>query len=148
VNGSLSAAGVDPALLAAYRATDFHLDTDPPLILRAGQRNPDLDTLLTAQGVSGGAYLTAWNPHSRICPVAENAHAQECLIATLTATDLRWLTGRGQAWANDWPAEESLLVLGISRSGAVALARQFNQNAILWVQIGMAAVLIDCTLPP
>jgi len=147
VTGSAAPLGVDPALLAAYRATDFHLDTDPPLILRAGQTDPRLDALLTGHGVTVGAYLTAWNPQSRICTAAENAFAQSRLMADLGARGLRWITGRGQAWANDWPAEECLLVLGISRPCAITLARQFDQNAILWVQLGTAPMLVDCTLP-
>ena len=42
------------------------------------------------------------------------------------------LPGVGQHPTNGWPGEPSVLALGVSRKEAVALGRQFGQNAVVW----------------
>ena len=53
---------LDEELIAAYRATDYHVFAGPPFVLRIGERCPELDELLARSGTMGGAFLTAWNP--------------------------------------------------------------------------------------
>jgi hypothetical protein len=133
--------------MAAYAETDFIVDTSPPLVLRVGQQDAAVAQWLAATGARGAAFVTAWNPFSRPMPMAWNVAAAERLEARVAGIGLRAITGRGVARRGDWPAEESLLIPGIDRAGAVRLGRDFGQNAILWLETGAAPVLVDCTDP-
>ena len=46
------------------------------------------------------------------------------------------LPALGEGAAGDWPPEESLLVLGIQAAEALALAKQFDQAALLLGTLG------------
>lgn len=140
-------ARVSPALMAAYAETDFHVDTDPPLVLRVGHADPEVERWLAGSGARGAAFVTAWNPFSRPMPDAWNATAAARLAARVADLGLRAVSGRGVARRGDWPAEESLLIPGIDRAAAIGLGREFGQNAILWLEAGAVPVLLDCTDP-
>jgi len=132
---------VDPdrraALERAYRATTYRAG---PLRLRVGERSAALDAMLAERGADEWAYLTAWNPGSQPCPEAENRAAQGRLLERLAA----WPTLAGESRGDDasWPAEPSVLVLGIGRGEAMALAREFGQAAILAGRRSGAAELV------
>ena len=57
-----------------------------------------------------------------------------------------YFEGRGISPANDWPAEESLLIIGIPVDVACALGRSFAQLAIVAGELGAPAQLLDCHL--
>jgi len=50
--------------------------------------------------------------------------------------------GEGRDAEGRWPAEPSLLVIGISRADAEAFGRRFEQNAVLFVERGGVPRLI------
>ncbi len=65
---------MEDALLAAYGRTTFVADTPRGrLSLRVGRRSAELDALLAAHGVATWAYVTAFNPGSRLLPGEANA---------------------------------------------------------------------------
>ena len=111
----------------AYRKTTYAAGLS--IRLRVGEPHPFLDEMMGFRGLEEYAYLTAWNPGSGKLPDAENRARQDDLKARLKG---RHPTIEGLATADDgaW-SEESLLVLGISRADALALAREFGQAAIL-----------------
>ncbi len=82
--------------------------------------------------VDCAAFLTGWNPFSREVSEAENRDRQKALAAELTRRSLAFLEGIGQHPSNNWPGEESLLVLGLSLEAAKTLGERFEQNAIVW----------------
>lgn len=133
---------VDMALADAYRATDYHVDAAPPVVLRIGRREAAADRLLAAHGVATAAFLTAWNPASRTTPPAENDAAQARLRADLAAGGYATLPGRGLGRDGLWPPEESVLALGIDRSTAIRLARAYGQNAFVWLARQAAPELV------
>jgi hypothetical protein len=126
--------GRDARLEAAYRAAVYVVSAAadwPEVVIRCGANSDELDGLLTQQGVDEWAFITACNPRSELLPAAENEARMAKLRAALRDRKYRWLKGRGEDRAGDWPDEPSLLVLGIPEPDAVALAAQFNQHAIL-----------------
>ena len=50
----------------------------------------------------------------------------------LARRGLIYLSGIGQHPSNQWPSEESFLVLGINLQAAKKLGEHFDQNAIVW----------------
>jgi len=120
-------------LAAAYRATRYRV-CDSPLgafLIRCGERSPELATLLAAEPVGQWAFVTAENPGSVPLGPAANAERMRQLRAAVEAAGYRYHPGRGEGPGGDWPAEESLLIIGIPEAEAVALGRRFGQLAIL-----------------
>ena len=54
------------------------------------------------------------------------------LANELTDRGLMLIPGAGQHPSNDWPAEESFLVLGLDLEAATTLGVRYQQNAIVW----------------
>jgi hypothetical protein len=52
--------------------------------------------------------------------------------AQLHARGLRYIDGIGRPPTNGWAGEDSVSVLGIDRHAAVALGREYGQNAVIW----------------
>ena len=127
---------LDEDLIAAYRATDYHVFASPPFVLRIGERCAALDELLAKLGAKGAAFLTAWNPYSDPAPLAVNAARQADLMAIVEARGWRHWPAEGRGADPDWPPEPSVLIVGPSREAAQALARDFRQHAIVWAGAG------------
>ena len=132
---------LDEELIAAYRATEYHVFANPPFVLRIGERCAPLDALLARSGAAGAAFLTAWNPYSEPAPLPVNSARQSDLIGIVEARGWRHWPGEGRGADPDWPPEPSILVVGPSREEARALARDFRQHAIVWVAAGEPAEL-------
>ena len=78
----------------------------------------------------------------------ENEQAQQALLAELRVRGYRWLEGAGEDAKEEWPAEPSVLVLGMSREEATRLAVQFRQNAYVFCdEEGMLYCDIDLDAP-
>ena len=136
---------VPDTLLEAYRKTAFIADTPKGrLSLRVGQRSRELDDLLTDHGLSTWAYVTAVNPGSMRLRDEENAARQRELDGVVASLGLTSYSGKGVADDGRWPPEPSLLILGIGRSGAVRLARQYGQLALVYGELGREAELVPC----
>jgi hypothetical protein len=136
---------MDAELIAAYQRTEYRVrDGARAFVLRIEERSPMLHACHQSFGVTCSAFVTACNPRSRQTPQDENDAAMARLIDALAATGLRWLRGIGVDPAGDWPGEPSLLVLGLQESDAVALARRFDQNAIVWAGADAIPHLVIC----
>jgi hypothetical protein len=125
---------LSPDLIAAFRATDYRVyaSPGPDFILRIGCRSSELAGLHAARGVTGSAHLTAWNPLSQSTAPETNRAAQERLLADLLALNAATLPGFGVNPAEDWPGEEHVLAIGLSRDAAIGLGQKYKQNAIVW----------------
>ena len=120
-------------LAADYRATRYHVCDSPlgPFLIRCGERSPEVAALLTDEPVGQWAFVTAENPGSVRLDRRANAERMRQLRAAVEALGFRHYPGRGEGIGGDWPAEESLLIVGVPEAEAVALGRQFGQLAIL-----------------
>jgi len=136
---------LDHSLIEAYRATDYRVHGDTPFTLRIEQTCTACDAVLDAYGATNAAYLTAWNPFSQPNTDVMNASAQEKLAADLSAISLAVIRGEGVGQIGDWPPEQSLFALGINRDKALGLAKQYGQNAFVWIERGQPAELVLCS---
>ncbi len=127
-------------LHSAYSAAHYRVFADPPFVLRAGERSPELDALLASHAADTWAFITAWNPGSVVHSDAENATRMGRLRRTLSG--LTTYDGVGVDPAGEWPGEASVLVIGIPREEAVRVAAAFGQNAILAGTRGGPAELV------
>jgi hypothetical protein len=122
---------IDPETLAAYAATDYRVDwPSGAFVLKIGQRSRELARLYDEAGVETAAYLSAWNPESRIVPPEANAQAEAALDAQLSS--LTTAPGWGADPTGAWPPERSTLALGLSLEEARRLAKAFRQNGFVW----------------
>jgi hypothetical protein len=143
---------IDPKLLAVYRATHYEVNWDRgAFVLRIDQRSGSLAACHRAFGVSCSAFITAWNPRSQPADDASNAAAQDRLQARLHNEGYRTVAGVGEDPTGAWPAEHSLLVLGMNAADAQRVGRAFDQSAVvvagtdavprlLWVADGQSPV--------
>ena len=118
----------------AYMATDYRLGhTTQDIVLAPGLRSSRLAALYASNGVTCGAFLTAFNPLGTQKSDTENDQAHAELTKTLAHLGLVSIEGSGSEEGTHWPAEKSLFALGLSREGATSIGRQFDQDAIVWV---------------
>jgi hypothetical protein len=130
--GNLERSRWPPALVAAYRAARYEVTAaTPPFALRVDEPSVALATCHRAHDVRCSAFVTAWNPGSRQAAAAVNSAAATALEQCLRGRGYRLLAGRGVDPAGRWPAEDSVLVLGLEHDAACEIARQFGQAALV-----------------
>lgn len=135
-----SGSRIDPRTVRAYLETEYlvHLDPGSDLALLVGRPSAALRSVHARFGVHSSAFITACNPFSRQLSEAENFARQTALSRELIRRGLSALPGIGQHPSNQWPGEESFLVLGISLEAANEFAKTFEQNGFIWMDM-------DCT---
>ena len=127
----------------AYLATDYTVQIDrKDFVLRPNERSPAVDRALSRFKARGAAFITAFNPYSRIRGKAANLAAHAALVASVRRGGKRFIEGYGRGHDKQWPVEKSVLVFGVTRTAAAALGRQFRQNAIVYVSFHRPAELI------
>jgi len=116
----------------AYRTTAFFAETPlGELCLHVGETHADLDTLLERYAVDSWAYITACNPASVHLSDADNEDRQRRLEAEIKDAGHLFFLGHGVGQDDQWPAEPSLLILGIPEAEAIELGQKFGQAAIV-----------------
>jgi len=125
--------GIPPFLIRAYREAKFVVNSQDLITLFVGQGNRELSKLLIDSGVTTAAFITAHNPYSHKYGDSDNAKAQNSLIQDIKDLDLKYIDGYGQDIAEEWPREDSILILGITESKAEMLSDKYSQNAFVWV---------------
>ncbi len=128
---------ISPKTIEAYLATEYRISRPAGFTLLVGQRHTGLRSLLLGQialgrKVTSSAILTAWNPWSERHSKVENDRAQQDLVTELKRRDLDHIPAYGVDPTGKWPAEESLLVLGINLVTATELGNRFRQNGLVW----------------
>ena len=131
-------------LQESYNRALYRVDVEPePIVLRVGEPSPALDRCLEARGAKCFAFLTAANPGSKPLAEAENARRHARLLARIRETGLEAIAGEScEATSGGW-RERSLLVVGLDRERALALARKLGQLALLVGEIGGAVELFS-----
>jgi Protein of unknown function (DUF3293) len=132
------------ALIEAYRATDFVLfDTgDGEVVVNVGRRSADFESILAARAVETAVIVTAYNPRSVVLPDAENQARHDALTALLQSRAHDYTLGEGRDPTGKWKAELECVVFGIAVEEGLALARAFDQNAIVFISRGEAPTLV------
>lgn len=134
---------LDPALVAAYRATDYVLFVEDGLeiTLNIGRPSPEFDRVLDGRATTA-VVVTAYNPRSVVLSEAENRLRHVQLTALLDASGYDYALGEGRDPTGHWKAELECVVFGISAEAGLEIARRFEQNAIVFVTRGAAPELL------
>jgi hypothetical protein len=112
------------------------------IFLTIGETSPELACRLAAIGRDSFAFLSAANPGSAALPDDENRRRHARLVASVAASGRPALAGESYDGSSGGWREASLLVAGIERAAAVALAREFGQVALLYGAIGGPVELV------
>jgi len=133
---------IRPDLLSAYRKALYVVHGAPDLVIRVGEPNATLDELLDADGLDTAAYLTAANPGGDLQSKTENELSCAALHQGLADAGYICYLGEGRDLEGDWPAEPSILALGVTRHEAMVIGRSYEQNAIVFIERGKAPELV------
>ncbi|HVJ42831.1 MAG TPA: DUF3293 domain-containing protein [Dongiaceae bacterium] len=134
---------IDAALIAAYQATDYAVfEEDAEIILRIGEKNPAADALLKRHGAEQAIVLTAWNPESVALSDPENETREGALWRWIADRQLFALAAEGRDPAGAWRPEQSCFIFDLAIDTAMALGRQFGQNALVHFRAGEAPELV------
>ncbi len=121
-------------LINSYLVTRYQIWIDTALVtLKAGYPSAPLAALLQATDTRSAVYITACNPGGQIVSPGENQSAMARLYEKLACCSNHIYRGAAIDPAKKWPAEESLLALGIDLPVAKSIGREFGQNAIVWM---------------
>ena len=131
-----------PELERAYREAHYVVFGAPDLVIRIGERNGTLDAILDEEGADTAAFLTAANPGGVLQDERANALSAAALHQVLADAGYTCYVGEGRDPAGEWPAEPSVLAVGISRHEAEVIGRSYEQNAIVFIEQGKAPELV------
>ena len=123
---------IDPALVQAYRETEYRVLGAHAMVLRPDVHSTRLAALHQALAVDCSAFITAYNPYSLAAAAEANIRRQSELGYELASRGLVVFDGIGEHPCGQWAGEPSFLVARIALDEACALGRQFLQNAIIW----------------
>jgi hypothetical protein len=123
---------IDTEIIQAYRETHFHVHGDTPFTLAIDIASSALLALHATHQVTSSAFITACNPFSQAYVESDNVDRQRALSSDLHQRNLTCIDGIGQHPSNQWPGEQSFLVLGVSLEDANILGAKYKQNAIVW----------------
>lgn len=126
---------IDPASVAAYQAAHFKVQAAGGFTLLLDKPNPELAHLFIKDVVTSAAYITAYNPLGETVAAPVNKAAQAALETDLRTLQLKSYPGQGEDPNGIWPAEVSVLAMGLTLDKAQALGMKYNQNAIVWIGI-------------
>ena len=132
---------ISPEELDAYTKADYVVFSDRQVVLRVGKKNEQLDELINAEGAKTAAFVTAANPRGEKRSEKENGVANAALQSFVQAAGYPHFWGEGRDPFGTW-SEPSFLIIGIYRANAEALGQLFEQNAIVFCEIGRAPELI------
>jgi hypothetical protein len=147
--GRGDAGGPTPALVAAYRAADYHVTGVPvPFVLNVDVASAALAAGHRAHGVRRSAFLSACNPRSRLADPNDNRLADERLAARLCRLGFVPVAGHGADPAGRWPDEPSWWVPGLGVETASVLGHTFGQHGILAAGADAVPRLVLLREPP
>ncbi len=133
---------IDRELVTAYLRTDYCIPSHSVRPFRVGAIDQGQLDWLEAQDTRTFAFITAWNPQSKMYSDKYNRLKNKQLAATLNRVAPLFLSGANNADDSLWPPEESFWAPGISRTTAVTLGRRYRQNAIVWWEKGALPELL------
>jgi len=127
-----SQTNLDASIIAAYRETEYRVADSPAFSLRVDAFNSELRAFLRSRKATCAAFLTAYNPYSKLLSESENLNRQASLANELKSRSLFYIDGIGQHSSNNWPGEPSFLVVGLALEAAKIIGQMYEQNAIIW----------------
>ncbi|MEO7794041.1 MAG: DUF3293 domain-containing protein [Thermoanaerobaculia bacterium] len=138
-----ASSGLSDELIESYTCAIYRVDSSPgPIFLAVGATSPALDLWLGERAGRRFAFLSAANPGSVQLPADANRLRHQRLLERLQESGLTAISGESYEAASGGWRETSLLICGIERGAAIALARDFGQAALLYGEIGGQVELV------
>jgi hypothetical protein len=127
------------SLIEAYNNTKYKV-FESNLTIEIGKLNQELDDLLIKHKSEKWAFITAYNPYSRVLTQNENKSRHNEMKELVR----NYLTFEGHGVGEDlsWEPELSLLIIGISKDDASKIGKKFEQNAIVYGEINSSPELL------
>ncbi|MGD1918886.1 MAG: DUF3293 domain-containing protein [Pleurocapsa sp.] len=104
--------------------------------------NPELDLILKKYNCTTWTLITAFNPYSQHLSAAENLLRHQSLIEYLEPLNLNILNAVGRDKDGIWTPEQSIFVMEIELENAIAIGNKFQQNAIVFGELGTLGKLL------
>ena len=123
-------------LQTAYQQAIYEVYPEQTIRLRIGEYSPQLNRLLKKYNCATWTIITAFNPHSKCLSELENEQRHQSLIEFLQPLQLTTIDALGRDEGGSWTPEKSLFILGIDRPQAKNIGRKFEQNAIVYGELG------------
>jgi hypothetical protein len=116
-------------LIEAYKNTKY-IVFNLNLTIVIDKSNLDINKLLVKHNTKEWAFITAYNPYSRVLTNEENRIRHNELIEMTE----NYVTFEGHGVGQDpiWEPELSLFIIGISKEDASLIGKRFEQNAIAY----------------
>jgi hypothetical protein len=120
-------------LVEAYRKTEYWVLGTQSFYLSIGIYSPDVIKLHTQFECQESAFITAWNPYSEPTAPKENLAANKALVNQLAPLSIKLIAGEGRDTDGKWESEASFLAIGIGKTQAESIAREYRQNAMVYI---------------
>lgn len=132
---------LDQSLIKAYETTEYHVRSAKPFILELGKKSEGIVDLARRLRVDCVAFITAYNPYSRVISDTENAKRNRQLKRELDKLDLTIVVGYGQDPTTSWK-EDSFVVFGLGLEETKRLGIKYQQNAVVWCGVDAIPELV------
>ena len=116
-------------LIKAYYETDFNV-FNPAITIKIGVNNDLLNNLLFKHGVDEWAYITPFNPYSKVLSKEQNEQRYKDLKNKIV--NYKYFEGEGVGTGLSWKPEKSFLIFGITKEKAIEFGNEYEQNAIVY----------------
>jgi hypothetical protein len=126
-------------IIEAYKNTKY-IVFDLKLTIVIDKSNLDINELLVKHNTKDWAFITAYNPYSRVLTNEEN-RIRHNELKELTK-DYVSFEGHGIGEDPTWEPELSLFIIGISKVEASKIGKKFEQNAIVFGELNSLPELI------
>jgi len=136
-------------LVASYLKANYLINiNNEELLLELGGASPSsLTNLVDLKLIKSWAIITAHNPYSKKHSDSKNQVNNRKLKELLSSHGYGLLPAIGKSPDSDWE-EESILILNISSYMAESFGTCFQQNAIVFGELGAPIELIFCGREP
>lgn len=129
----MSTTTIAPEKIANYRATEYRVGKAGSVFtMRIDVRSDELRRLYETTGQACAVFITAFNPFGTIQSDEANQAAHARLVDHICSLTPQVVAGEGADPSGDWPAELSILALGIDYPTARLLGVDAHQDAVVW----------------
>ncbi|MEN9930885.1 MAG: hypothetical protein RL604_1132 [Pseudomonadota bacterium] len=116
------------------------LGIDTEVSFKINQQNQEIYKLMELHGKQTACFFTPYNPKGERIDEKENLMRMQELESVLQQKQLPYYYGQGGDSKGAW-IEKSLLIVGIDKDVADQLAHQYEQNAVVWFELGNTPTL-------
>ena len=117
-------------LISAFENAKYLVTEPEEIEIKINQKNKQLDSLLEKYRARSWAFITPFNPESKV--VSPWVNAAQLGLLRMDVENYLSFDGIGRGQDEGSPLEKSLLILKISRAKAAKFGRRYGQDAIVF----------------